>query len=63
MTRLIFLVLAAGTIAQAQTATFDAIIRNGTILDGSGNPRFEADIAIRNGFIVAIGDRRRDGGE
>jgi N-acyl-D-aspartate/D-glutamate deacylase len=39
----------------AQTAPYDAIIRHGIILDGSGNPRFEADIAIRNGFIVAIG--------
>jgi N-acyl-D-amino-acid deacylase len=39
----------------AQIARYDAIIRNGTILDGSGNPRFDADIAIRNGFIVAIG--------
>ena len=42
--------------AHGQTAPFDAVIRNGTILDGSGNPRFEADIAIRNGFIVAIGN-------
>jgi N-acyl-D-aspartate/D-glutamate deacylase len=40
----------------AQTPRYDAIIRNGTILDGSGNPRFEADIAIRNGFVVAIGN-------
>ncbi|MBY0493079.1 MAG: amidohydrolase family protein [Cyanobacteria bacterium] len=40
----------------AQTATYDAIIRGGTILDGSGNPRYDADIAIKNGFIVAIGN-------
>jgi N-acyl-D-aspartate/D-glutamate deacylase len=42
----------------AQTVPFDAIIRHGTILDGSGHPRFDADIAIRNGLIVAIGDLR-----
>ena len=45
----------SGAVAHGQTAPFDAVIRGGTILDGSGNPRFEADIAIRNGFIVAIG--------
>ena len=26
------------------------------MIDGSGNPRFDADVGIRNGFIVAIGD-------
>jgi N-acyl-D-amino-acid deacylase len=56
MKRLIFLMLLAAGAVQAQTAPFDAIIRNGTILDGSGNPRFAGDIAIRNGFIVALGD-------
>ena len=40
----------------AQTPAFDVIIRHGTVIDGSGNPRFDADIGIRNGFIVAIGD-------
>ena len=45
----------------AQTAPYDAIIRHGTIIDGSGNPRFDADVAIRNGFIVAIGECRRHG--
>ena len=35
---------------------FDIIIRHGTVIDGSGNPRYDADIGIRNGFIVAIGD-------
>jgi N-acyl-D-amino-acid deacylase len=53
--RLLFLALISGVVAHGQTAPFDAVIRNGTIIDGSGNPRFEADIAIRNGLIVAIG--------
>ncbi len=48
--------LTATLSGSAQTAPYDAIIRHGTILDGSGNPRFEADIAIRRGFIVAIGN-------
>ena len=52
----VFAIALTATLAgSAQSARYDAIIRNGTILDGSGNPRFEADIAIRNSFIVAIG--------
>ena len=41
---------------QAQSPRFDVIIRHGTVIDGSGNPRYDADIGVRNGFIVAIGD-------
>jgi N-acyl-D-amino-acid deacylase len=41
---------------QAQAPRYDTIIRHGTVIDGSGNPRYDADIAVRNGFIVAIGD-------
>jgi N-acyl-D-amino-acid deacylase len=55
MTRLIFLVVLAAVAAQAQTSPYDVVIRNGTILDGSGNPRFDGDLAIRNGLIVEIG--------
>lgn len=33
----------------------DILIRNGTIVDGTGNPRFHADIAINNGRISEIG--------
>ena len=55
MKRILFLALLGVAFAPAQPAKFDAIIRNGTILDGSGNPRFEADIAIRSGLIVEVG--------
>ena len=41
---------------QAQSPRFDVIIRHGTVLDGSGNPRYDADLGVRNGFIVAIGE-------
>ncbi|MFC4424558.1 amidohydrolase family protein, partial [Cupriavidus pampae] len=37
---------------------FDTIIRNGDLIDGTGAPRRSADIAIRDGEIVAIGDLR-----
>jgi N-acyl-D-aspartate/D-glutamate deacylase len=34
---------------------FDLVIRNGVIVDGTGAPPFEADVAIRRGRIVAVG--------
>ncbi len=34
---------------------YDSIIRNGTIIDGTGNDRFVADIAIQDGKIAKIG--------
>lgn len=35
---------------------FDLILRGGTLLDGTGGAPFEADLAVRNGKIAAIGD-------
>ena len=34
----------------------DIIIKNGTIIDGTGNPKFAGDIAINEGKISFIGD-------
>ena len=34
---------------------YDSIVRNGTIIDGTGNARFVADIAIKDGKIAKIG--------
>ena len=39
----------------AQSPTYDTIIRNGRIIDGSGNPWFSSDIAIQGDHIAAIG--------
>jgi N-acyl-D-amino-acid deacylase len=35
---------------------FDLIVRGGTIIDGSGDARYVADVAINDGKIVKIGD-------
>jgi N-acyl-D-amino-acid deacylase len=35
---------------------YDVIISNATIIDGSGDKPFKADVAIKNGVIAAIGD-------
>jgi N-acyl-D-aspartate/D-glutamate deacylase len=42
---------------------YDLIVKHGTIVDGSGLPRYRADVGVRHGRIVAIGrirDRARD---
>ena len=37
-------------------AHYDILIRNGRVLDGSGNPWYRADVAIEGDKIAAIGD-------
>ncbi len=38
-----------------QQTEFDLLIRNGRILDGTGNPSFVNDVGLRDGKIAAIG--------
>ena len=35
---------------------YDTIIRNGTIIDGTGADRYVADIALKDGRVAAIGE-------
>ena len=35
---------------------FDIVIRGGRVLDGSGNPAFNADVGVRGDEIVRVGD-------
>ena len=37
------------------TAEFDLVIRNGSVADGRGGPLVEADVAVKDGKIAAIG--------
>src|SRR2546428_14161168 len=39
----------------AQMETYDIIIKNGRIVDGSGNPWFYGDVAIRGDRIAEVG--------
>ena len=50
------------TLAQCSLGAenYDTIIRHGRVVDGSGNPGFFADVAIKEGKIVAVG--RVEGG-
>jgi len=38
------------------TFLFDVVIKNGYLVDGTGNPWFKADISIRSGKVLEIGD-------
>lgn len=44
--------------AAQQDGDYDVIIRNGRVLDGTGNPFIYADVGIRGDVIVRIGDLR-----
>ena len=35
---------------------YDLIIKNGTIIDGTGKDRYAADIAVKDGKIAKIGE-------
>ena len=46
-------VLAAQPVSRPQS--FDLLIKNARVFDGTGNPAFPADVAVRDGRIVAVG--------
>jgi N-acyl-D-amino-acid deacylase len=44
-----------GRVVATSAADFDLIVAGGRVVDGTGNPWLEADIAIRDGIIAEIG--------
>jgi len=40
--------------ASVEELYFDIVIRNGRIIDGTGNPWFKADIGIKDGKIAKL---------
>ncbi|ATE63957.1 N-acyl-D-amino-acid deacylase family protein [Rhizorhabdus dicambivorans] len=44
-------------------AEFDIVIRGGTLFDGSGGEPFAADVAVKDGRIVAVGTVEGNGAE
>ena len=50
-----FAVIAFLTPVQAYGQLYDVLIRNGQIVDGTGDAAFSGDVAIRGGKIAAIG--------
>jgi N-acyl-D-aspartate/D-glutamate deacylase len=49
------LALPTPSAAAADEARYDLLVRNGTIVDGSGNPWYHGDLAVRGDRIVAVG--------
>ena len=41
--------LSLGAVASAQTQPYDLLLRNARIVDGTGNPSYRGDVAIRGG--------------
>jgi N-acyl-D-amino-acid deacylase len=51
-----FLLLLAAPLLWGQGQSFDIVITNGHIIDGTGSPWYSGDVGIRDGKIAAIGN-------
>ncbi|HET7839974.1 MAG TPA: amidohydrolase family protein, partial [Terriglobia bacterium] len=48
--------VASGAMRAQESAEYDVLIKNGRILDGTGNPWFTGDVGVRGDRIVRIGN-------
>jgi N-acyl-D-amino-acid deacylase len=49
------LAVAPPALSAQVTPTYDLILRNGRVVDGTGSPWYRSDVAIREGMIAAVG--------
>ncbi|HKJ91711.1 MAG TPA: D-aminoacylase [Longimicrobiales bacterium] len=54
------LAVLAGCQSRQSGESYDVIIRNGHIIDGTGSPWYSGDVGVRDGRIAAIGDLSGD---
>lgn len=47
-------VLASSHASHGEEFDYDLVIRNGRVVDGTGNPWFHADVAVKNDRVVAV---------
>lgn len=59
----LLLILILPALGMCQDAFYDVIVKNGRVLDGSGNPWIKTDIAIDGNRIAAVGDLSEAGAE
>jgi N-acyl-D-amino-acid deacylase len=57
MRALVFATLASAAVLAAQPASYDLILRNGRIVDGSGSAWYVGDVAVRGDTIAAVAPR------
>ena len=54
MRRVVLVALLFSCAVGAQPPTYDLVLRNGRIVDGTGSPWYRADIAIKGDTIARI---------